>query len=78
MEEETFKIKYKTHKIQAYIHTYTSVQLAGTAANTMAHSVFNMVATDETPSTQNQPDTGGTFGKLKQTLSSSLLTAQDR
>ncbi|XP_023159060.1 uncharacterized protein LOC101448856 [Ceratitis capitata] len=37
-----------------------------------------MVATDETPSTQNQPDTGGTFGKLKQTLSSSLLTAQDR
>ncbi|XP_069967922.1 regulating synaptic membrane exocytosis protein 2 isoform X1 [Bactrocera oleae] len=37
-----------------------------------------MVATDETPSTQNQPDAGGTFGKLKQTLSSSLLTAQDR
>ncbi|XP_018795350.1 PREDICTED: regulating synaptic membrane exocytosis protein 1 [Bactrocera latifrons] len=37
-----------------------------------------MVATDESPSTQNQPDAGGTFGKLKQTLSSSLLTAQDR
>ncbi|XP_067643941.1 regulating synaptic membrane exocytosis protein 2 isoform X2 [Eurosta solidaginis] len=37
-----------------------------------------MVTTDETPSTPNQPDAGGTFGKLKQTLSSSLLTAQDR
>lgn len=37
-----------------------------------------MVATDET-STQNSPETaGGTFGKLKQTLSSSLLTAQDK
>ncbi|XP_061402807.1 regulating synaptic membrane exocytosis protein 2, partial [Musca vetustissima] len=37
-----------------------------------------MVATDENASTQNTPDSGGTFGKLKQTLSSSLLTAQDR
>ncbi|XP_046807885.1 uncharacterized protein LOC111685605 isoform X2 [Lucilia cuprina] len=37
-----------------------------------------MVATDENASTQNTTDTGGTFGKLKQTLSSSLLTAQDR
>uniref|UniRef100_A0A1B0G406 PDZ domain-containing protein n=1 Tax=Glossina morsitans morsitans TaxID=37546 RepID=A0A1B0G406_GLOMM len=37
-----------------------------------------MVATDETASTQTTPDTGGTFGKLKQTLSTSLLTAQDR
>uniref|UniRef100_A0A1I8P2R3 Regulating synaptic membrane exocytosis protein 2 n=1 Tax=Stomoxys calcitrans TaxID=35570 RepID=A0A1I8P2R3_STOCA len=37
-----------------------------------------MVATDENTSTQNTPDSGGTFGKLKQTLSSSLLTAQDR
>ncbi|XP_055909308.1 regulating synaptic membrane exocytosis protein 1 isoform X1 [Eupeodes corollae] len=36
-----------------------------------------MVAQDEAQ-TQNAPDTGGTFGKLKQTLSSSLLTAQDK
>lgn len=39
---------------------------------------LQMVATDEAPSTQNTLDAGGTFGKLKQTLSSSLLTAQDR
>ena len=38
---------------------------------------LQMVATDETPA-QSSQDTGGTFGKLKQTLSSSLLTAQDK
>lgn len=42
------------------------------------HLFLQMVATDETASTQTTPDTGGTFGKLKQTLSTSLLTAQDR
>lgn len=36
-----------------------------------------MVTADETP-TQNSPENTGTFGKLKQTLSSSLLTAQDK
>lgn len=37
-----------------------------------------MVATDETPHQQSNPENTGTFGKLKQTLSSSLLTAQDK
>lgn len=37
-----------------------------------------MVATDETPHQQSTPENTGTFGKLKQTLSSSLLTAQDK
>lgn len=36
-----------------------------------------MVPTNEA-SAQNAPENTGTFGKLKQTLSSSLLTAQDR
>lgn len=35
-----------------------------------------MVNTEEAP--QNTPENTGTFGKLKQTLSSSLLTAQDK
>lgn len=39
---------------------------------------LQMVATDENPP-QNTPDNNtGTFGKLKQTLSTSLLTAQDK
>ncbi|XP_031768763.2 regulating synaptic membrane exocytosis protein 1 isoform X2 [Galleria mellonella] len=38
-----------------------------------------MVATEDTPSTvPGQIETPGTFGKLRQTLSSSLLTAQDK
>lgn len=36
-----------------------------------------MVAQEEAPQ-QNANDSTGTFGKLKQTLSSSLLTAQDK
>lgn len=35
-----------------------------------------MVNTEEAP--QTTPENTGTFGKLKQTLSSSLLTAQDK
>lgn len=38
---------------------------------------LQMVAADETPA-QSSPENTGTFGKLKQTLSSSLLTAQDK
>jgi hypothetical protein len=37
-----------------------------------------MVATEEAPTTPSSSENTGTFGKLKQTLSSSLLTAQDR
>lgn len=38
-----------------------------------------MVATEDTPSSvPGQIDSPGTFGKLRQTLSSSLLTAQDK
>lgn len=41
--------------------------------------LFKMVATEETPSTvPGQMDSPGTFGKLRQTLSSSLLNAQDK
>ncbi len=36
-----------------------------------------MVAPEDAPA-QHTPDNTGTFGKLKQTLSSSLLTAQDK
>lgn len=36
-----------------------------------------MVAPEDAPA-QQTPDNTGTFGKLKQTLSSSLLTAQDK
>jgi hypothetical protein len=40
---------------------------------------FQMVATEESPSTvPGQIEAPGTFGKLRQTLSSSLLTAQDK
>ncbi|KAJ6643528.1 hypothetical protein Bhyg_08490 [Pseudolycoriella hygida] len=37
-----------------------------------------MVAPEEAPAQHTTDNTGGTFGKLKQTLSSSLLTAQDK
>lgn len=37
-----------------------------------------MVAPEDAPAAQHTPDNTGTFGKLKQTLSSSLLTAQDK
>ena len=38
-----------------------------------------MVAPEDAQTTQHaQADSTGTFGKLKQTLSSSLLTAQDK
>lgn len=37
-----------------------------------------MVATEDTGSVSGQIDSPGTFGKLRQTLSSSLLTAQDK
>lgn len=37
-----------------------------------------MVATEETSSVSGQIESPGTFGKLRQTLSSSLLTAQDK
>lgn len=37
-----------------------------------------MVAPDAEAAAQSQPENTGTFGKLKQTLSSSLLTAQDK
>lgn len=37
-----------------------------------------MVANEEAPTAQSTSENTGTFGKLKQTLSSSLLTAQDR
>lgn len=37
-----------------------------------------MVAQEEAPQSTQQQENTGTFGKLKQTLSSSLLTAQDR
>lgn len=37
-----------------------------------------MVAPEDAPAQHTPDNTGGTFGKLKQTLSSSLLTAQDK
>lgn len=37
-----------------------------------------MVATEDTSAVPGQIETPGTFGKLRQTLSSSLLTAQDK
>lgn len=37
-----------------------------------------MVAPDAEAPAQSTPENTGTFGKLKQTLSSSLLTAQDK
>ncbi|XP_049874098.1 regulating synaptic membrane exocytosis protein 1 isoform X2 [Pectinophora gossypiella] len=37
-----------------------------------------MVATEDTSAVSGQMDSPGTFGKLRQTLSSSLLTAQDK
>lgn len=41
--------------------------------------MLQMVATDDTPSpVPGQIESPGTFGKLRQTLSSSLLTAQDK
>ncbi|XP_068618702.1 regulating synaptic membrane exocytosis protein 2 [Battus philenor] len=40
--------------------------------------LFQMVATEDTNTVPGQIETPGTFGKLRQTLSSSLLTAQDK
>lgn len=37
-----------------------------------------MVTPEDAPAQHTPDNTGGTFGKLKQTLSSSLLTAQDK
>lgn len=37
-----------------------------------------MVAPDAEAAAHSQPENTGTFGKLKQTLSSSLLTAQNQ